>query len=167
MADLLTHVLVAYVLMTVASWRVEPIDQQWVVVAMGGAAIPDLVKVNVLVSARTVEHAVGIPFSYAPVSTLGGVVLVAGVIALAFGAGHRRRAYAFLVAGGGLSLVGDGLRTYADGTSSPWLYPFTWWRPPTPSLYVSSDVRVVVVALVVAAVVFLLDRRPLRDGDAT
>ena len=159
MADLLSHLLVAYALFTVASWRVEWLDHRWVVVGMGGAAIPDLVKIRILLDADTVAATAGVPFSYAPLSALGGVLLVAGLIALAFERDNWRRVYGLVVAGGLSALVGDGLRVYADGRASAWLYPLSNWRPPTPSLYVSSDPLVLVAALVVAAVVFIVDRR--------
>ena len=51
----------------------------------------------------------------------------------------------------------DGLKTWADGANGASLYPFSWWRNPTPGLYVSADRRVVVVALVVAGAVCLVD----------
>jgi len=159
MADLLTHVLAAYVLLTVASWRIDAIGSEWTPVGMGGAAIPDLIKVGIVVDNGAIEGVIGVPFSYAPVSTLGGVLLIAGAITLAFERRYWRRAYAFLFVGGLASLVLDGLRAFADGNSNPWLYPFAWWQPPTPSLYVTSDPRVAVVGIVVAAVVFAVDRR--------
>lgn len=159
MADLLSHLLLAYALFTVASWRVDWLDHRWVVVGMGGAAIPDLVKVDIVLDADAVGAALGIPVSYAPLSTLGGVLLVAGLIALAFERDNWRRVYGLVVAGGLSALVGDGLRVYADGRASAWLYPLSNWHPPTPSLYVSSDPSVLVTALVVAAVVFIVDRR--------
>ncbi|WP_436911208.1 hypothetical protein [Halosimplex marinum] len=170
MADLLTHVLAAYAVLTVASWRVERITPPWVAVGACGAAVPDLVKIDTVVDSATVETALGVPFTWSAVSTLGGVVLVAGAVALAFGDRHRRRAFAALVAGGSLSLALDGLRVYADGHTGPWLYPFTWWRPPTPSLYVTSNPRVLVAALLVAGAVFAVDRRrgvvdETGDGD--
>lgn len=158
MADLLTHVLVVYVALTVASWRVDWVTRPWVAVGMGGAAIPDLVKIDILVDDSTVEAVFEVPFMWAPLSTLGGVLLVAGVITLAFDRRHWRRVYGYLVGGGVTSLVVDGLRVFADGRAGPWLYPFTWWRPPTPSLYVTADVRILVVTLLVSAVVFGVDR---------
>jgi hypothetical protein len=157
MADLLTHVLAAYVLLTVAGWRVGWLEPRWVAVGMGGAAIPDLVKVERLVDEGLVQSALGLPFEYDPVSSLAGVLVVAGAITLFFGHA-RRRVYGLLVAGGFLSLVLDGLRVFVDGSSDFWLYPL-WWRPPTPNLYVTADVRVVVVAVTVSAGVFVLDRR--------
>jgi hypothetical protein len=159
MADLLSHVLVAYVLFTLGGWRVETVTARWVVVAMGGAAIPDLSKVNIVLSSRVVEEATGLPFSYAPFSTLGGVVLVAGIVSLLFAERHRRRAWGFLVAGGVAALVVDGLRLSIDGRASTLLYPLTWWGPPSPNLYLTSDPRVLGVALAAATVVFVLDRR--------
>lgn len=157
MADLLTHVLVVYAVLTVASWRIDWLTSPWIAVAMGGVAIPDLVKIDIVLDDATIETAVNVPFSWASISTLGGVLVVAGIITLAFGRPYRRRAFAFLVGGGLASLVVDGLRVYADGRAAPWLYPFTWWRPPTPSLYVTSDVRVLVLALAAAAIAFGLD----------
>ncbi|MDS0221906.1 hypothetical protein NDI54_11155 [Haloarcula sp. S1AR25-5A] len=159
MADLLTHLLVPYILLTSASWSVDWLDQRWVVVGMGGAAIPDLVKVEIVLDDSTVEALLGIPFSYAPISTLGGVLLLAGVITVAFERRHWGRVFGLVSFGGLTSLLLDGLRVYADGRASAWLYPFTNWRPPTPSLYVSSDPTVLVVALLVAGVVAVLDRR--------
>jgi hypothetical protein len=159
MADLLSHLLVAYALLTVASWRIDWLTRKWIVVGTGGASIPDLVKIDILLDADAVEATLGVPFAYEPLSSLGGVLVVAGLITLAFDRSEWRRAYPLVVCGGLSSLLGDGLRAYADGHAVAYLYPFTNWRPPTPSLYVSSDPRVLVVAIVVAVAVFALDRR--------
>ncbi|GGK68660.1 hypothetical protein [Haloarcula sebkhae] len=159
MADLLTHLLVPYIFCTVASWRVDWLDQRWVVVGMGGAAIPDLMKIKIVLEERTVESILGFPFSYDPLSTLGGVLLLAGIIAVAFERRHWRPVFGLVTFGGLTSLLLDGMRVYADGRASAWLYPFTSWRPPTPSLYVSSDPTVLVVALLAAGTVAVLDRR--------
>ena len=159
MADLLTHLLAPYILLTVASWRVDWLDQRWVVVGMGGAAIPDLVKVGIVLDERVVEAFLGVPFTYIPVSTLGGVLLLAGVITVAFERRRWRRVFGLVTFGGLTSLLLDGMRVYADGRASAWLYPFTNWRPPTPSLYVSSDPTVLVVALLAAGTVAVIDRQ--------
>jgi len=159
MADLLSHLLAAYVLLTVAGWRVEWLDRKWVVVGMGGAAIPDLVKIDIVLDADVVESLLGVPFSYEPLSTLGGVLLVAGVITLAFERQRWNRVFGLITFGGLTALILDGMRVFADGRASAWLYPFTNWRPPTPSLYVTSDPRVLVVALILAGVVFVVDQR--------
>ena len=166
MADLLTHVLAVYVLLTLVSWRADAITPRWIAIGMAGGAIPDLVKVGIVLDDEIVEGAIGLPFTWAPISTLGGVLLVAAAITLAFDRRFWRRIYAFLVIGGFTSLVLDGMRVYADGQSGPWLYPFTWWYPPTPSLYVTSDPRILVAAIVVAGVVFAIDQRLDPAGDS-
>ncbi|EMA28831.1 hypothetical protein [Haloarcula japonica] len=159
MADLLTHFLVPYILLTVTSWRADWLDRRWIVVGIGGAAIPDLVKVEIVLDDSTVEALLGVPFAYDPLSTLGGVLLLAGIITVAFDRHHWMRVFGLVTFGGLTSLLFDGMRVYADGRANAWLYPFTNWRPPTPSLYVSSDPTVLVVALLTAGTVAILDRR--------
>lgn len=163
MADLLTHVLVPFVVLTVLRWSVVRIDRRWIPVAMGGAAVPDLGKVGLLLDDSTVEVVLGVPFSYGPIGTLAGVLVISGAIAVWFGSA-RRVAYGWLVFGGLTALVLDGLRAYADGVANFWLYP-VWWRPPTPSLYVSSDYRVTALAVACTLAVFVLDRYVMRLGD--
>ena len=157
MADLLTHVLLAYSLCTCLSWRVDWMTERWVVIGMCGTALPDLIKLSKVVPTHTVETLIGLPFTYVPWGTVGGVVLLAGVIT-SFFATDRKRAYAMLLFGGSSAVVLDGLRAYADGYADFWLYPFLWVRSPTPSLYVSSDPRILGVALLVAAGVSGIDR---------
>jgi hypothetical protein len=147
MADLLTHVLVPFVLLMIAAWRFDRITAPWIAIAMAGAAIPDLVKLHLLVKAFVIEETFGIPFNYEALSTLGGVALVAAAITVAFERQHWRRTYAYLVFGVLTALVLDGLRAFADGHASAWLFPLTWWQTPTPSLYTTSDFRVIVLVV--------------------
>lgn len=163
MADLLSHVLVAYVLFTVASWRVDGLTDEWVAVGTAGAAIPDLIKVQMVIGRGTFERLLGVPFDVGAVGTLGGVLLVAGIIALLFGE-QWRRAYGLLVAGGCSALVLDGMRMYADGWAGFWLYPVPL-RLPSPNLYVSSDPKVLAVVLLVTLYVVALDRYVIDDGE--
>lgn len=163
MADLLTHLLAAYAVLTVLGWRVEWLTRRWVVVGTGGAAIPDLLKVELLLEEATVGRILGVPFDYDPVGSLFGLVVIAGAVAVHFGS-DRRRAYLLLLAGGSSALVLDGLRAYAGGRAFFWLYPL-WWRPPTPGLYVTADPRVLGLATVVAGLVYGLDRWVAESGD--
>lgn len=156
MADLLTQILMVYVFMTIASWWIDWLTNRWIVMGMAGSAIPDLVKVQILVENDVIESVIGLPFSYAPISSLGGVLLIAAAITVLFQK-ERLQVYAFLVFGAIIALITDGLRVYADGHSGTWLYPFTWWRPPTPSLYVTSDVRILLIAILASVIVFGVD----------
>jgi len=155
MADLLTHVLVAYVLVTVTQWRVG-FPRHWVPIAMGGAAMPDLVKVGLVIDESVVQAVLGVPFEYVPISSFGGVVVIAARITILFDREVWREVYGLLIFGGATSLVVDGLRVFADGTGGFWLYP-VWVQPPTPELYVSADPRVLAVVLSTAVVVTGVD----------
>lgn len=162
MADLLSHVLIAFVLLTLVSWRVEWLTRRWVVVGMGGAFIPDLSKAEILVDPAIVEGLLGVPFTVEHLSSLGGVLLAAGVITLLFERDRWLRVYALLVVGGSAHLFVDGLRVWADGRASQWLFPvLPTWRPPTPDLYVTSDPTIPFVVISVSVAVFLVDRHYL------
>lgn len=163
MADLLTHVLAAAVVLTIAGWRIDWLTRRWVAVGAVGALLPDLNQLGRLLSGPAIEGLLGIPFDYGAVHTLGGVVLLAGVGSVVF-ATQRRRAFGALLAGGLSHLVLDGFKKHADGGAEILWYPLTWWRGPTPDLYVSADPRVLAVALVCAAVVFAVDRYWIGEG---
>ena len=157
MADLLTHVLAAYALATVASWRYEWLTGQWIAAVMIGALLPDLNRIGLLVTDATLEATLGVAFDIDAIHTLGGAVLLAGAGAMVVADRHRR-VFALLLAGALSHLLVDGVKAYADGAAGVWLYPFTWYRHPTPNLYVSSDPRVLVAAVAVALAVTVVDR---------
>ncbi|NGM69542.1 metal-dependent hydrolase [Natronolimnobius sp. AArcel1] len=157
MAELLSHVLIAYTLATIASWRLEWLTRRWVAIAMIGALIPDVNRVGLFVSDATLERLVGVPVSVDAIHTLGGVVVLSGIGAMVLSA-HQRRAFGVLLAGALSHLLVDGLKAYADGAADAWLYPLTWYRHPTPNLYVSSDPTVLVVTVVGALAVVVCDR---------
>ena len=160
MAELLSHVLVAYVLFTAIGWVLEWLEPRWVVVGMVGALLPDLDRIGMVLDEYAIEQAFGIPFGWGAIHTLGGVLLLSAAGALLFDtAKTRRRGFVLLVAGGISHLVLDGVKRWADGANGAYLYPFSWWRNPTPGWYVSADRWVLVVAIACAIVVFLLDRR--------
>ena len=162
MADLLTHVLAAYALATIASWRYDRLTRPWIAVVMIGALLPDLNRIGLLVTDAALESALGVPVDVDGIHTLGGAVLLAGLGAMVVTDRHRR-VFALLLAGALSHLLVDGLKAYADGEAGVWLYPFTWYRHPTPNLYVSSDPTVLATALLVAVVVAGIDR--VRSSD--
>lgn len=165
MADLLSTLLVTAAVLTVLGWRVPWIGPRWVAIAIGGAIIPDLGRLSLVVEATTVEGVLGLPFAYHAVETLGGVLLVAGLITVAFERSLWSRVYASLVGGGLVHLVLDSLRVYASGRAGEWLFPLVpGYRPPAPNLFVSSDPAVLGVAFVVAGGVLLTDRVIIADG---
>ncbi|ADD03710.1 DUF457 family protein [Natrialba magadii ATCC 43099] len=158
MAELLSHVLIAYALFTIASWRLEWLTKRWVAIGMIGALLPDLNRIGMFVDDATIETALGVPFGIDALHTLGGVILLSGIGALVLTEAHRR-AFGVLLAGALTHLLTDGLKAYADAEAGAWLYPFTWYRHPTPNLYVSADQSVLLVTGLLAITVFLVDYR--------
>jgi hypothetical protein len=165
MAELLSHVLLAFAAFTALGWAVDWLDRGWVVVGMVGSLFPDLNRLELLISSHTIEGVLGIPFGWSGLHTLGGVVALAGAGALCFRSRRERlRAFGLLGAGGLSHLVVDGVKAWADGAGGAFLFPVSWWRAPTPGWYVSADRWVLVLAAAVAGTVLLVDR--YRRGSA-
>ena len=160
MAELLTHVLAAFVLFNILGWMIEWLEPRWVVVGMVGSILPDLNRLDMAVDSAVIEGILGVPFIWGAIHTLGGVVLLSLGGALLFATIQaRRRAFLLLVGGGVSHLLLDAVKAWADGYNGAYLYPLSWWRNPTPGWYVSADRWVLAVALVCAVVVLLIDRR--------
>ncbi|USZ71504.1 metal-dependent hydrolase [Natronosalvus halobius] len=157
MADLLAHVLVAYACFTVLGWRLEWLTRRWLAVGLVGSLLPDLNRIELIVSDTATEAALGVPLEFDAIHTLGGVVLLAVAGTLCFRHDHRR-AFGMLFAGALSHLALDALKVYADGFSGVWLYPLSWYRHPSPNLYVSSEPIVLFSAIVVATAVWWMDR---------
>lgn len=166
MADLLTHILVAFVVLTIAGWRIDWLARRWIAVGMVGALLPDLNQLGRLLSGPAIERLVGVPFHYGAFHTIGGVLVLAGLGAVLF-AEHHWRAFGVLLAGGLSHFLVDGFKMHADGRAETWLYPITWWRHPAPDLYVSANPRVLAVALACATVVFTVDRYWISRGNGS
>ncbi|WP_255170945.1 metal-dependent hydrolase [Natrononativus amylolyticus] len=159
MAELLTHVLVAYACATALSWRYEWLTPRYVTVAMAAAMIPDLNRIGLLVPGAAVETVVGVPFDWGAMHTLGGSLLVVCLGALVVPARYRRRVFLVALLGMLSHHALDLLLVGLSGHSYLVLWPLTQYHPPTPSLYLSSDRWPALVALLVAAGVRFADRR--------
>lgn len=162
MAELLTHVFLAYAAFTALGWIVDWIDRKWVAVGMVGSLLPDLSRIELLIPHELVTDLTGVAFEWGGLHTIGGAVLLSAIGALLFETTRQqRRAFLLLLAGAVSHLVVDLPQQYADGAmlTNLYLFPAASWRPPTPGWYVSADRWVVVVAALAAAVVYALDRR--------
>ncbi|MEY7850684.1 metal-dependent hydrolase [Natrarchaeobius sp. A-rgal3] len=169
MAELLTHVLLAYAAFTVLGWYVEWIDDRWIAVGMVGSILPELNRLALVVSSGRVSSLLGVPFAWDALHTVVGAALLSGIGALLFASStHRRRAFLVLFAGGLSHLVVDLPQQYADGRmlTNEYLFPLTTWRPPTPGWYVSADRWVLVFASGVTLAIVLFDRYRVRPSDA-
>ncbi len=162
MSDLLVHALVAYV-GTVAVVETTETPDRLVPIAMVGAVAPDLLRFTVPLGVARGTVA-GVPYSTWGLHTLGGVVVLAGLGALAVGERDRRAAFGALVAGGCSHLSLDLLVVRVDGEAPPYLYPLSDWLSPAGNLYTSADLWLLAVVIAVAVPVWAWRRRRAGTG---
>lgn len=139
MPDLLTHVLVCYVLATLLSFRYDWLTPAFVTVAMLGALVPDLTKIALLIPSAQVETFLGIPFAWRAIHMFGGTLVAITIGALLTSQKHRRRVFLLLALGAASHHILDAFLINPSGYSYAIFWPFTTYNPPTPNLYLSSD----------------------------
>ncbi len=154
----MTHALVAFSAATVLSWKFRSIDHKFITAAMIGAVLPDLTRVGLIIDPAFIEEVLGIPFSWHPLHTLGGVLVVIAVITLLVQKEHSKPVFLLLSFGAASHLFLDSLLIKASGYSYPVFFPLTTYHPPTPGLYMSPDVWPVIVAGLIALAIFFIDR---------
>lgn len=157
MADLLTHVAVAYLGAVVVTTLTDRGDR-WIPVVMVGAVGPDGIK-PVVAAGSAWDTVGGVPYSVWGLHTLGGVVVLAVVGAVTLRPVDRRQGVLALTAGGVSHLVLDLLVVRTDGTAPPYLFPLTGWFPPAGNLYASADAWPALVAVPFALLVALVRAR--------
>jgi len=155
MADLLTHVLMAYILAALIAHRDDRITPAMTTAAMVGGLVPDLNRIGLVLPAPTVASAVGVPVGWDAFSTVGGVAVVLGLGTLAVPPRLRRRTAAMLALGASSHLLLDYLLLFPSGYSHPYLWPVTAVGLPGPGLYLSSARWPAAVAVVVAGALWV------------
>lgn len=135
MADLLTHVLAAYIVVKLLGLRYGWITAPYVTMAMVGAVLPDLNRVRLLVDDATMTALLGVPWSWGAQHRLGGVLISVLIICVLVSDSARTRVFVMLSLGAGLHLFMD---LFLHNHPFPILWPLTTYRPPFPGLYSSS-----------------------------
>jgi hypothetical protein len=156
MPDLLSHAFIAFTICTLLSLRYDWLSGEYVTVGMAGAFIPDMAKIKLLVDAATVESALDLPFDWLGVHTLGGAFIAVLVGTVIVNRGDRRRVFGLLSLGAASHLFADALLLKASGRSYEVLWPLTQYHPPTPGLYLSTDIWLTGVTGSVAVAAYLL-----------
>ncbi|WP_265110593.1 metal-dependent hydrolase [Halosolutus halophilus] len=164
MPDLLTHVLVGYVIGMLLSFRDESLRPAHVTLVTIGALSPDFVKLQLVLPGGLVASTLGVPVTWSPLHTVGGSALVVGLGSLLLAPAYRKQAIALFAIGAVSHHVLDVLLLTPTGYAYAVFWPLTDYRPPAGGLYLSSDRWPVLVAGCCAAVVWALDRR--GDGPA-
>lgn len=158
MTDVLTHVIVGYILGTILSLRVDWIRAPLVTVVMVGAILPDLTKVSLVLPPEDVAAALGLTFDWFALHTPFGVVITAGIVTLFVHEGSRQRVFALLLVGAASHFVLDSLLMSPSRFSYVLFWPFHTVLVPLPMYILSSDRWPAVVAAVVALVLWYVKR---------
>lgn len=168
MPDLLTHVLVAYAIVTALSRRWAWMTPGHVTAAMAGALVPDLDHVSMVVPPALVHDLLGVPISWGALQTGGPVFLVLVAGTLLVEKSERRRVFGLLSLGALTHLLADALIRTPDGHSQSVFWPLTRYQPPTPGLYTSADVWPLLLSGVAAVVAWRFASRyeETCDSDA-
>ncbi|WP_312907636.1 metal-dependent hydrolase [Natronosalvus caseinilyticus] len=163
MADMLTHVLIAFTLATLLSLRYRWITPRLASVAMVGAVIPDLNRLKWIVSPETAESTLGLTISWWPMHSIGGVAIVVCIGALLVQPQYRRPV-ALLLALGVLSHFVLDLLLVPRAGSYQYLWPLTSADIVFPGFYSSRDRWPAPVAILLAlASRSLVQRRQFRS----
>ncbi|WP_276272964.1 metal-dependent hydrolase [Haloarcula litorea] len=162
MPDLLTHVLLAYALGTLLAARHDWVRPAYVTMAMVGALVPDLNHVSALVADATVSEILGVPFDWGGLQTGGGVTLVLLVGVTIAEPGERYRVGPLLALGAVSHLVADAFIRLPDGRSQSVVWPLARYQPPSPGLYLSTDLWPLVTTAALAAVAWYAVRHRPR-----
>lgn len=164
MPDLLAHALLAYAAATLVSVRYPAFTGPYVTAAMAGAFLPDLAKMELVVPNGVMYHLLGTTWHWFALHT-GGAVVATVLLGVALAVrGSRRRVLLALSLGAGTHLVADLFLRTPSGRSFPVLWPLTYYHPPTPGLYLSTQVEPTFVSAALAAGAWLAARRLGRDA---
>ncbi|WP_137289816.1 metal-dependent hydrolase [Natronorubrum halophilum] len=158
MPDVLTHVLVGYVIGMLLSLRYERLRSAHVTLAMVGALSPDFAKIDLFVPDGLVAALLGVPFSWSPLHTLVGSVLVVGLCSLLLAPEYRTQAIALFAIGALSHHVLDVLLMTPTGEAYAVFWPLTEYRLPAGGLFLSSDRWPAAVAGLCAALVWTIAR---------
>lgn len=159
MTDVLTHVIAGYIIGTLLAMRYEWMRPAHVTLVMIGALSPDFVKIQLLVPDGLVASVLGVPFSWSPLHTVGGAVLVLCLGTLALAPDERKRALVLFAIGASSHHVLDVLLLTPTGYSYAVFWPLTEYHLPSGGLYMSTDRWPAVVAGLSAVLVWVIARR--------
>ncbi len=164
--DVLTHVIVGYVIGTLLSIRYERLRRAHVTLVMVGALSPDFTKIDLVLPDEFVGYLLGIPFSWAPLHVLGGTIVVTLFGSLLFAPEYRRDIIVLVAIGAASHHVLDLALMTPTGYSYAVFWPLTEYRLPSGGLYMSSDRWPALVSGLCAVLVWAVERRLSVRRDA-
>ncbi|MBS3782590.1 MAG: metal-dependent hydrolase [Candidatus Thermoplasmatota archaeon] len=157
MADLLTHAMVGFTIGTILSWRYKKIISPQITLIMVGTTLPDLIRIGLVLDPVKIEQLSGIPFSWTPLHTTGGVLIIIAIGSLLSLPKDHKKIFTLLAIGAVSHLFLDSLLITTSGYSYAVLWPFIDMRPSTPAFYLSTDVWPAFVTGLIALLVKITD----------
>ncbi|MFW6305204.1 MAG: metal-dependent hydrolase [Candidatus Saliniplasma sp.] len=156
-ADLLTHVLVAFSVGIILSWRFKWISRNYITIIMLGAVLPDLTRIGLIIEPAYIENTFGVPFSWSPLHTIAGVFIIILLLTLVVHERYSKPVFILLVLGAFTHLFMDSFLLTTTGTSYTVFFPITFYNPPTPGFYLSTDMWPSMVSALAASVIWSID----------
>ena len=157
MPDLLTHVVVAWTLCTLLSFKWKQFNLQNTAIVMVGALIPDLYKVQLPLSYLNLNESIFIMPFHLPVGSL----LLAGMVSLFFR--DRKMIFFFLTLGVATHYLLDLLLVNLGG-GMELLYPLSWERFSF-NVISPTDYHIPAVALFIAFMVYMFRYQIFRPDN--
>lgn len=152
MADWLTHVLVAYVVLQVVAWRVSWLTPPFIVAGMAGGLIPDLAKIGIVLPNHVMASITGLPFYWKGLSSTPASVLSAMILATVVDRTYRLRVFGLFLFGLYIHHILDGMIIIPGPSRRVSVTPLGLIY--LPELYLSTHRWPTVLAVVSAVVVF-------------
>ncbi|MGM0405351.1 MAG: metal-dependent hydrolase [Thermoplasmatota archaeon] len=163
MADLLTHVFVAFSVGTLLSWKYKWINSNYITIIMLGSVLPDLTRIGLILEPAFIENLFNIPFSWTPLHTLGGVFIIILVLTLSVNKKYSKPVFLLIALGTFTHLFLDSLLLSTTGYSYSMFFPITVYSPPTAGLYLSTDIWPSIVSGLAAVGLWHLEKMDVKE----
>ena len=150
MPDWVTHIVVAWTLCRILSFKYKEFNASNTLIVITGALIPDIFKIVIVLQLFGIDATDYFQTIHIPT----GSVIVAGMISLFFP--ERKKAFLFLGLGVLTHYILDSLLEHVSG-GLYLLFPFSWWQWQL-EVTTSSDYLVTAIALLIAGLVYLIGR---------
>ena len=157
MPDWVTHIVVAWTLCRVLSFKFKEFNSANTLIVITGALIPDISKVVLGLSLLGIDAS----DYFATIHLPTGSIIVAGIFSLLFP--EKKKAFLFLGLGILTHYILDSLLEHVSG-GIYLLFPFSWWQWQL-ELTTSSDYWITLLAVSIAVLVYLIGREVDKNDD--
>ncbi|WGI17682.1 metal-dependent hydrolase [Methanonatronarchaeum sp. AMET-Sl] len=156
MADLLTHVLIIYIILKIMSMKTNYIKKEHIPIGMIGAILPDLSRIQHIIPPEHIQQLLGTPYSWWGLHTLIGTTITALLITYLFDKKHRKKIFTLLIIGAISHLILDYYLLKPTPSQYWGFYPLIIDRP-TNMLYLSTDITPAIITTTTAITIKIIE----------